>query len=239
MAKKRLKAVILAGGLGTRLQPYTLFMPKAMLPLGEKPLVEHLIGWLRKNGVREMVVCTGYLGRTIEDYLQDGKALGVKITYARSNRPMGTAGQLKSVEGLVDGTFLCVYGDSIYEFSLNELIKFHHEKRALATLALLSYKSRLKYGFIELDGLGAVKEWKEKPSVEGLINIGCYVMEPIFLKYIPKGTMFGMDTAFEKAVKAKEAIYGYVVKGNFVDIGDRKGYMKAYRSYLKRLGEVP
>jgi len=238
MARKNLKAVILAGGLGTRLRPYTLFMPKPMLPLGDKPVLEHLISWLRKNGMTDIVICVGYLRRIIEDYFKDGKELGVKIAYARTNTPMGTAGQLKSAEKFIDGTFLCVYGDSIYDFDVKDMIDSHNEKKALATIALIPYKTTLKYGFIDIDENGLVKRWREKPSIEGLINIGCYVMEQKFLKYIPKDTRFGMNFAFDKAIEEKERIYGYNAKGSFVDIGDKRGYIEVYKKYLDRLGEI-
>jgi len=238
MDKRNLIAVVLAGGLGTRLQPYTLLMPKPMLPLGDKPVLEHLIKWLISNSIREMVICVGYLGRTVEDYFRDGCDLGVKINYARTKTPMGTAGQLKSAEKLINGTFLCIYGDSIFDFKVDQMIDFHLKEKALATIALIPYKTNLKYGFIEIDEEGVVKNWREKPSVEGLINIGCYIMEPRFLDYIPHDKMFGMNLAFQRAIEAKERIYGYVSKGSFIDIGDRKSYIKVYKKYLKKLGEI-
>ena len=129
-----MKAVILAGGLGTRLRPYTLFLPKPMLPLGDRPIIEHIIRWLKGKGVREFVVSIGYMGRVIEDYFGDGSSLGVSMKYVRSDRPMGTAGQLKLVEDLIDGTFICVYGDSIFKFDLDEAVRFHKEKGCLATI---------------------------------------------------------------------------------------------------------
>ena len=108
-----MKAIILAGGLGTRLHPYTNSLPKPMLPLGEKPILEYLIEWVKKNGVKEIVLCVSYLRKKIEDYFQDGKRFGVKIEYAVSNKPLATAGQLKTAEKFIDDTFVCLYGDSI------------------------------------------------------------------------------------------------------------------------------
>ena len=103
-----MKAIILAGGLGTRLQPYTTFIPKPMLPLGEKPLLEHLIEWIKKNGIKEIVICVSYLRKTIEDYFENGKRFGVKIEYAATNKPLATAGQLKTAEKFIDDTFVSV-----------------------------------------------------------------------------------------------------------------------------------
>ncbi|MFB5605144.1 MAG: NDP-sugar synthase, partial [Nitrosarchaeum sp.] len=110
-----MKAVILAGGLGTRLQPYTTFLPKPMLPLGEKPILEHLVDWSRKNGIKSIVLCVSYLKKSIEDYFEDGKRFGVSIEYAVSSRPLATAGQLKTAEKFIDDTFVCMYGDSIFD----------------------------------------------------------------------------------------------------------------------------
>jgi mannose-1-phosphate guanylyltransferase len=232
------KSVILAGGLGTRLQPYTFFMPKPMLPLGNKPLLEHIVTWLVKNDAKDIVICVSYLGKTIENYFSDGSKFDAKIQYARSEQPLGTAGQLKSAEKFLDDTFFCIYGDSIYEFDLRKLAKAHKAKKALATMTLIKYSERLKYGFIEINGSKRVKSWNEKPEFNGLINIGCYAMEPQFLRYIQKNSVVGMDKVFMKALKAKERVYGHVISSGFIDIGNKKLYMKAYKAYLAKLGRV-
>src|ERR671932_50239 len=173
-----MKAVILAGGLGTRLQPYTFFIPKPMLPLGNKPLLEHIIEWLahsgrktrkpmahkeeentedwknattnfapKKSKIDHIILCVSYLHRTIEDYFEDGSRFGIKIEYARSERPLATAGQLKTAEKLLDESFVCVYGDSIYEFNLHKMIRQHNESKAFVTMAVLHCFTRPKYGF--------------------------------------------------------------------------------------------
>jgi len=128
------KAVILAGGLGTRLLPLTKKTPKPMLPLGKKPILEHLIEWNKKNGVKSIVLCVSYLRKTIEDYFEDGKKFGVNIEYAISNKPLATAGQLKTAEEFIDDTFVCVYGDSIFDFSLRNMIKQHKAKKSFVTM---------------------------------------------------------------------------------------------------------
>ena len=140
-----MKAVILAGGLGTRLQPYTFFIPKPMLPLGNKPLLEHIIDWLKTSSgerINNVVLCVSYLHRTIEDYFEDGSRFGIKIEYARSERPLATAGQLKSAQNLIHDTFVCLYGDSIYEFGLGDMIHQHIKSKAFISMALLSYRTK-------------------------------------------------------------------------------------------------
>lgn len=233
-----MKAVILAAGLGTRLRPYTLFLPKPMLPLGEKPVLEYLLEWLKKYGFNDIGICVGYLRRTIEEYFKDGSEFGVKITYIRTSRPMGTAGQLKSAASFIDGAFLCLYGDTIFDFNLEQMINKHKEKKADATMALKRYKVALKYGIIEVDSEGLVQSWKEKPEFSALINVGCYLMEPKVLNYIPEGVVYSMDLAFQNMIRNGVRIYGHVIEDGVIDIGDKKSYASAYRKYLERLGEI-
>ena len=235
-----MKAIILAGGLGTRLQPYTFFIPKPMLPLGNKPLLEHIIEWLRNddNSIDHVIICVSYLHRTIEDYFEDGSRLGIKIEYARSDRPLATAGQLMTARKFIDDTFVCVYGDSIYEFSLREMIKEHDRLDAFISMALLSYKTRLKYGFIDINGNNRVTSWNEKPEIKGLINIGCYVMEPEFIDLIPSSNAYGMDDAVRKALDMKKLVNGFKIESGFIDIGDKKSYLQTYKKYVERLGKI-
>jgi mannose-1-phosphate guanylyltransferase len=234
-----MKAVILAGGLGTRLQPYTFFIPKPMLPLGNKPLLEHIIEWLTQvKQIDEIVVCVSYLHRTIEDYFEDGSRLGVKIEYARSDRPLATAGQLKTAEPLIDDTFVCVYGDAVYEFPLNNMIHEHKKSKAFITMALLSYNAKLKYGFIDLDEKSQITSWREKPEIKGLINIGCYIMEPEFIKVIPDSGAYGMDDAVREILAQKKQVTGFRIDSGFVDIGDKKSYLETYKKYVEKLGKI-
>jgi len=231
--------VILAGGLGTRLRPYTLFLPKPMLPVGPKPILEHIVDWLKANGITDIVIATGYLGSLIEQYFGDGKGFGVKIEYARSARPMGHAGQLKSAEALLPETFVCLYGDAILDFDLRKLIEFHQKKGAFVTMALMKYETQSKYGIIETDSRGRVSRWREKPVTTTDINVGCYVIEKKFLDYIPRGEVYGMKEAFESAMKDGRGVYALKVKGTFTDIGDVTAHKEADEAYIERYGKIP
>lgn len=233
-----MKAVILAGGLGTRLHPYTFFMPKSMLPLADRPLLEYTISWLKSHRIKDIVICISYLGKTIEDYFGDGSRFGISIEYARAERPLGTAGQLKSAEKFLDDTFVCLYGDSIYEFDLQKVINQHRLRKARVTMTLMNYSERLGYGFIDVDSKGKVLSWNEKPEFKGLINTGCYVMEPEFLKYIPRNSALGMDVPFMKCLKTGDRVYSYVINTGFIDIGNKKSYLNIYKQYLAKLGRV-
>jgi mannose-1-phosphate guanylyltransferase len=211
-----------------------------MLPLGNKPLLEHIIEWLKndENNIDHIIICVSYLHRTIEDYFEDGSRLGIKIEYARSDRPLATAGQLMTAKKFIDDTFVCVYGDSIYEFSLREMIKEHERLDAFISMALLSYKTRLKYGFIDINGNNRVTAWNEKPEIKGLINIGCYVMEPEFIDMIPSSNAYGMDDAVRKALDVKKLVNGFKIESGFIDIGDKKSYLQTYKKYVERLGKI-
>jgi mannose-1-phosphate guanylyltransferase len=231
--------VVLAGGLGTRLRPYTLFVPKPMLPVGHQPILEHIIEWLKANGLSRIVISTGYLGKAIIDHFGDGSEYGVNIEYASSNRPLGIAGQLRNAEGKLGERFVCLYGDAILDFDLRKLIRFHDQKGAVLTMALMTQRTQGKYGVIELEKDGSIRAWKEKPVVESEINVGCYVMQKRFLKYIPGGSVYGMKEAFEAAMKAHEPLYALRVDGSFRDIGDRAAYREADEYYSSLYGKVP
>ena len=228
------KAVILAGGLGTRLRPLTLKTPKPMLPLGKKPILEHLIDWNKKNGVKSIVLCVSYRKEKIQDYFKDGKKFGVNIEYAVSKKPLATAGQLKTAEELIDDTFVCVYGDSIFDFSLRNMIKQHKAKKAFTTMSLYEYKTNLQYGVIHSSKTGKVTSWEEKPEIKANINMGCYVMEPGILKYIPKNKPYGMDDVIKKAMKNKKLVSSFVTKKGFLDIGNKESYKQANEKFAKK-----
>lgn len=233
------KAIILAGGLGTRLQPYTFFVPKPMLPLGDKPLLEHLILWLKKNGVSEQVLSIGYLGRYIELYFEDGSKWGVRIDYARSDSALGISGQLANAKGLVDSTFYLLYGDSVFDFDLKKLLSHHKKSKSILTMGLMHYSQKLAYGMIDRDRDGTVTGWREKPEIGGLVNVGCYAAEAELFDYVPKGKMFGFDNVVRDMIREGETVSSYVIAGKeFLDIGDEKSYRRVYDIFLQRMGRV-
>ena len=205
-----------------------------MLPLGKKPILEHEIEWVKKNGINEIVICVSYLRKKIEDYFGDGKKFGVKIEYAISNEPLATAGQLKTAEKLIDETFVCLYGDSIYNFSLRNMIKHHKKTKSYVTMSLYDYKFNLKYGVIDTNNDGKVISWSEKPEYSAKINIGCYVMEPEVLRLIPKNKPYGMDSVIRKTLAKKKKVRSVISKKGFIDIGDKETYEKTNEEYRKK-----
>src|SRR5579875_738290 len=234
------KAVILAGGMGTRLQPYTFFVPKPLLPLGDKPLIEHLILWLKKYGVNDFVISVSYLRKMIETYLGTGSDLGVKVRFVRSPNPLGISGQLMNAKDEVKSTFYLLYGDSVFDFDIRRMLSAHRKSRATLTMGLMHYKEKIPYGIIETNEKdGTVLSWREKPEVGGLINVGCYVAEPRIFEYIPKGKMYGFDSVVRDMMRSGEKISSYVIEGqDFMDIGDEKSYKRVYEIFLQRIGKV-
>ncbi len=233
-----MKAVILAGGLGKRLRPLTNNKPKPMMPLGGKPILVHVINWVKKNGMKEIVLCVSYLHKTIEDYFGDGKKFGVKIEYAISSKPLATAGQLNTAEKFIDDTFVCVYGDTLLNFNLKNMIKQHKEKKSFITMSLYEYKTNIRYGVINTKNNGRISGWNEKPEIKVKVNMGCYVMERDILSFIPKNKPYGMDDVIKKAISKRKNVNSILTKKRFIDIGDKETYEKTNLEYKKNLGKV-
>jgi len=229
-----MKAVILAGGLGTRLRPLTNKKPKPMLPLDKKPILEHLIKWIKKNGVKDIILCVSYLHETIEKYFEDGSKFGVNIEYAVSGRPLATAGQLKTAQKFIDDTFVCVYGDSLFNFNLRRMITDHKKKKSFITMSLYEHKTSIKYGVIDTKNNGKVLSWNEKPEIKSKINMGCYVMESAVLNFIPKNKSYGMDNVIKGAISKRKTVNSILIKKGFIDVGDKKTYEKLRLEYRKR-----
>ena len=212
-----------------------------MLPVGHRPILEHIVEWLKGNGITDIVISTGYLGGAIEDHFRDGADFRVRIEYARARKPLGIAGQLRNAEDKLGERFVCLYGDAILDFDLRRLLEFHAAKRATLTMALMSEKIQGKYGVIELEEDGAIRRWKEKPVIENDINIGCYVMQRAYLDYIPTSSTYGMKEAFEAALEEPRArSSGSRSRGRSGTSGDRAAYREArHRLLLEPLREAP
>jgi len=232
-----IKAVILAGGLGTRLRPLTYVLPKPMLPLGDKPILERIVVDLRDQGIKDIIISCSYLARIIEAYFGDGSWLGVNISYVRTSRPLGTAGQLKPVKNLVDGTFIAIYGDVYAKIDYNDLLNYHRSVNATATMALRRVKHTVRFGVIAIDDYGRIHGWHEKPQTEFKVNAGIYVFETRVFDYIRDG-VDSMDRVFKEMIEKGEKIYGYEFAGEVYDIGDMAGYEEAVKKFTEELGRI-
>jgi len=213
--------VILAGGMGSRLRPYTYITPKAMLPVGDRPILEHIIDYLKKNGIRELVVATAYHGKQIEDYFGDGSEFDVDIHYARAKKPLGTAGQLKTAEAYVSETFLAMNGDILIDVNVRKLVAFHTRMAGIGTVALRHYQVPIKYGIVTLSSSERIAEWREKPQLKLIMNIGLYTLEPEVFSYIKPGRPVSLERdTFPLLIRKGKRLHGYLSETKYYDIAD-------------------
>jgi len=232
-----MKAVILAGGLGTRLYPLTRKTAKCMLPVNGKPLLEHIIRYLSSYGFKEIVVTLGSKRKHIVDYFGDGSAYNVKLLYSIESKPLGTAGSFKDAEDYLDGTVLVMQGDTLTNFDLARVISFHKKRKAMATIALAPVKDPAGYGIAAIDKQGRIMMFEEKPKhfFSNLVNSGIYVVEHEVLDYIPQGKIFDFSRdLFPTLLGKKLSVYGIKMDGYWFDIGTPKNYKNA-KEYLRTI----
>ncbi|HCI58089.1 MAG: NTP transferase domain-containing protein [Bacteroidetes bacterium] len=219
-------AVLLAGGKGTRLAPFTISLPKPLMPVGNRPILEILIKQLKDAGVTKVVICVGYLESLIRSYFGDGSKFGVEIIYSSETEPLGTAGPMKLIESYLTDSFFFMNGDLFTDINLEEMFRFHKDNKAVATIGLTRRTVDIDFGVIKIDQTNEFTEWKEKPTLEYLVSMGIYVFEPAVLKYLPDG-YFNVPDLIIKLHEAKESVKGYQYKGNWLDIGRLEDYQRA------------
>jgi len=239
-----MKALIMAAGYGTRLEPLTLAVPKPMVPIVNKPCMQHNLELLRRNGIREAVVNIHYHPEQITNYFQDGDDFGINLAYSFEETLLGTAGgvsQMAKVSGGIDDTFLVLSSDALTDINLRKMIAFHKSKKALVTIALSMVTDPSHFGVAVLDKEGRIGAFTEKPKREEapskLANTGIYIFEPQILDMIPKGKFcdFGCDL-FPKLIAKKAPIYGYQMVEYWSDVGGLIPYIKA--NYDAMMGNV-
>jgi mannose-1-phosphate guanylyltransferase/phosphomannomutase len=236
-----MKAVLMAGGEGSRLRPLTIVRPKPMVPIVNKPVMEHVLLLLKRHGITDVIVTVQYLASVIEDYFGDGSSLGMNITYSVEEVPLGTAGSVKAVQDQLDETFLVISADALTDFDLASIIEFHRERRATATLTLYHVPNPLEYGVVIIDGEGRIRQFLEKPSwgevFSDTVNTGIYVLEPRIFDYYEGGRPVDFSqNVFPALLQQKDRLYGYVASGYWCDVGNIQEYMRANADVL--LGKV-
>ena len=229
-----MKAVVLAGGLGTRLHPLTINIPKPMVPVANRPLMEYVIYLLRKHKFKDITALLYYQPEIIKSYFGDGSKFGMNITYVEAQEDYGTAGAVRFAAQSFKEPFLVISADLITDFNLEEVVKFHKEKKAAATIVLTRVSNPLPYGIVILNKDGRVKHFLEKPSwsevFSDTINCGIYVLEPEVLELIPSGRPFDFShDLFPLLLSESKPVYGYVASGLWKDIGNLVEYGKVHR----------
>jgi mannose-1-phosphate guanylyltransferase len=233
------KAVILAGGEGTRLRPLTNNIPKAMVPVLNRPFLEHVVKYLKRHGIGEIILAVGKSHRKIEDTFADGAQLGVKIIYSVEEFALGTAGAVKNAGRFLDDSFVVLNGDVFTDVDLNAMIQWHKENAAMVTIALTPVDNPTVYGIVETDNRGRVKGFVEKPGWDrvttNMVNAGIYVVEPGTLEYIVADSysMFERDV-FPMLIARGCPVYGYPSQGYWIDIGTPQNYLKLHHDLLYR-----
>ncbi|HYT34637.1 MAG TPA: sugar phosphate nucleotidyltransferase, partial [Ktedonobacteraceae bacterium] len=239
-----MKAVVMAGGEGSRLRPLTIRRPKPMVPIAGKPVMEHILNLLKRHGITEVVITVQYLASNIEDYFGNGSQFGMRITYSREDMPLGTAGSVKNAEDQLTEPFLVISGDALTDYNLTDIIKFHREKKSMATLMLAHVPDPLEYGVIITNQDGHITEFLEKPSwgevISDTINTGIYVLDPKVFSYFEKNKQFDFSQElFPMMLKNGDPLYGYVAEsGYWCDVGNLTEYMRANADVLQGRVEV-
>lgn len=223
-------AVVLVGGRGTRLAPYTADLPKALVPIGGMPVLEILVRRLHNCGVSRIVLAVGHLSSLIMAYFGDGSRFGVEIEYSLEDTPLGTAGPLSLVQHLTD-PFLVVNGDLLTDLDFRVMIRRHNESGALATIGLFAREERIDLGVIETDDQDRVTGYIEKPTYHYRASIGAYVFGPGVLPFVPANTRFDLPDLVRGLIAAREYVAGYEHKGYWLDIGRPEDYARAQSDF--------
>ncbi len=220
-----LSAVIMAGGYGTRLLPLTEHVPKPMLPVGERPLLERTIEQLRNSGISEVHLTTHYLPESIVQHFGDGEAFGVRMNYSNEDQPLGTAGGLKLIERPT-GPFLVINGDILTGVSYQRMLRYHQKHGALLTVGVRVHEVQVPFGVVECDD-ARVRQLKEKPSLTLLINAGIYLLEPSACDYIPSDRRFDMTDLIRRLLDEKQVVAGFPIIEYWQDVGRHEDYQRA------------
>ncbi|MCL4562623.1 MAG: sugar phosphate nucleotidyltransferase [Chloroflexi bacterium] len=226
-----MKAVVLAGGKGARLAPYTKILPKPLMPIGDIPILEILLRQMKRAGIDEVYLTVGHLAGLLKAFFQDGAQLDLKICYSYEDQPLGTAGPLSLLDGL-DDTFMVTNGDVLTDLKFGDLIQSHRASGATATIAMYTRQVKVDLGVIQLDGKNnLINGYLEKPTYEFQVSMGIYVFEPKVLKYIPYNQYLDFPDLVLKMIEGKEKVMGYPYQGYWQDLGRQDDYEQAVQDF--------
>jgi NDP-sugar pyrophosphorylase family protein len=222
-----MKAVILAGGKGTRLKPYTTVIPKPLVPVGEKAILEILITRLQHEGVEEVYICLNHFAEIIMAFFGDGSRFGLKINYSLEDEPLGTVGPVKLISGLPDH-FLVMNGDLLTDLPFRDLYDYHLKGNSLLTVSTYTRRTKIDFGVIDVDPVSHFATgFREKPEFVFEVSMGVYVMNRQVLDYVPSATHFGFDDLMLALLEKKQPAKTFPYRGYWLDIGRPDDYEKA------------
>lgn len=226
------RAIILAGGKGTRLAPYTATFPKPLVPIGDMPILEVVIRQLKIYGLEHITLTVNHLASLLEAYFGDGSKFGLRVDYALEDEPLGTAGPLALVSG-VDSTFFVLNGDLLTDLDYDEMLAQHQESGAIMTVGLYERTHTVDFGVVETDAASCIAGYTEKPSFQYLVSMGVYVMEPAVLEFITAGERLDLPELVNRMLVRKVPIHTFLHRGYWLDIGRPDDYERAQNEFPK------
>jgi NDP-mannose synthase len=227
-----MQAVILAGGKGRRLRPYTTVLPKPLMPLGDMPIIEVVLRQLAGSGFERVTVAVGYLAELLMAYCGDGSKFGLELRYSREEEPLGTAGPLALIDGLRHGdTFLVMNGDVLTSLDLRDLVQQHRANGAAATIATHQRQQQINYGIIESDDERRVTAYIEKPTYHYRVSMGIYVLEPAVLDFVPRDQYQDLPDLVRQLMAAGQPVLAHPFDGYWLDIGRHDDYEQAVEEF--------
>lgn len=227
-----MKSVVLAGGKGTRLAPYTTILPKPLMPIGDMPILEIILRQMKRCCVEEVILTVGHLSELLKAFFQNGERLDLKISYSFEDEPLGTAGPLSLIQGL-DETFLVTNGDVLTTLDFTDLVRAHVQSGAIATIATHARKVKIDFGVIQFNGTNCIEGYIEKPSYDFHVSMGIYVFEPRVLEFIPYNQYLDFPDLVLRLIKAGETVNGYIYDGYWQDLGREDDYKLAIEDFEK------
>ena len=233
-----MKAVILAGGLGTRLKPYTTVFPKPLMPIGESPILEIIIKQLKAKGFNDITLAVGHLSELIMAFFNNGSKYGLKIEYSKEEKKLGTAGGLGLLKNKLVDDFLVMNGDVLTGLDFSEFLEFHKKTGSIATIALNRRHVDIDFGVVELDENRTLIGYIEKPKIDYLVSMGVYAFNESILEYIPSHEYLDIPDLMKRLLSEGEKVNGFIHDGYWLDIGRPDDYIKANEDIQKIYREL-
>lgn len=226
-----MKAVVLAGGKGTRLVPYTHILPKPLMPIGDMPILEVLLKQMKRAGVTDVTLTVGHLANLLRTFFMDGQQWDMNIFYSYEDKPLGTAGPLSLIKGL-DNTFLVTNGDVLTTLDLRELVTYHKSQGGIATIAVHQRQVKIDLGVVQSNADNRISGYLEKPVYDYTVSMGVYVFEPEVLKFIPHNVYLDFPELVLNMISAGEKVVGYPFDGYWMDLGRPDDYAQASEDFI-------
>lgn len=226
-----MKVLILAGGEGRRLRPYTLKIPKPLMHIGNHAILEIIVKQLKSHDLKDLIIATGYLSELIMDFFDDGHKYGLNISYTKEKKPLGTSGPLALIKNDINDTFLVMNGDVLSTIDYNDLISFHKENGGILTIALNKREINIDFGVTKLDEENEIIDYIEKPTIDYLVSMGIYVFEDKIFQYINSDEYLDFPDLVKKLINNGEKVVGYLFEGYWLDIGRHDDYEKAKKDF--------